>query len=190
MNIIIAFLFLLVTCSSTAAEKAGVKPGFEKQILDVTYGEIWRPVGWHYSWFTTSNGAVWTISKEDATKGPYETGMRIQLIPGVKAGGKTAEQVARGFIAEKVSSVKVERLCDEKASGEFRIICLETTEPTSTPGKSFRILYSVSWSNERDWFVISVFGAPERDWDGLKPTLDAMTEIILVGAKFYEKRKP
>jgi hypothetical protein len=82
MNIVIAFLLLLLTCSSFAAEKAVVKPGFKKQILDVTYGEVWRPVGWHYSWFTTHNGAVWTISKEDPTKGAYErTATPSALLP-------------------------------------------------------------------------------------------------------------
>jgi hypothetical protein len=43
-----ACVFLVFTCGAFAAERPVTKPGFEKQILDVTYGEIWRPSGWHF----------------------------------------------------------------------------------------------------------------------------------------------
>lgn len=188
MKIIAVLMSFMLAGAAFAGERPATKPGFEKQILDVTYGEVWRPLGWHYGWSTTESGALWTVSKEDPAKGAYDTGMRIQLIMLPPAAGTTAQQWAKGFIEHKATGVKVERRCDEKQSGNFKVICLETTEQTGAPGKNYRILYSISWLNERGWVVVTTFGAPEADWAAIKPTVDAMTEIVLVGEKFYAKR--
>jgi hypothetical protein len=187
MKIIAVLMSFMLAGAAWAGERPATKPGFEKQILDITFGEVWRPLGWHYGWSTTQSGAVWTVSKEDPAKGAYETGMAIQLVMLPESAGKNAEQWAKGYIQYKSDGVKVERRCDEKPNGDFKTICLETTEPTGAPGKNFRILYSVSWSNERGWVVVTTFGAPEGDWTAIKPTVDAMTDIVLVGEKFYAK---
>lgn len=189
MKMIAVFLFLLFVGDARAADLPASKPGFEKQILDITYGEVWRPTGWYYAWSTTQSGVMWTVSKEDARSGAYDTGMRIQLIITEKTATKDARQLAKDFIAHKIASAKVERLCDEKPNGEFRQICLETTEPSNIPGKPYRILYSVSWSSQRGWVVVTTFGAPDADWDALRPTVDAMTQIVLIGGDFYKNHK-
>lgn len=181
------FLLLsaLLSAVPAAAGELTIPAGYERQVLDVTQGEMRRPVGWHYSWFTTHQGVVWTVSKEDASKGPYNTGMRIQLVPGVKAvTGKTAEEVSRGFLASKVASAKVLNVCAPRDVGDFKVVCLETLEPARTPGLMYRILYSVSWSVARDWSVISTFGAPEPEWSSVQPVIAAMSEFVLVGPGF------
>lgn len=196
-------LLLLLACPALASATASVAPsdvtaapapapaGLERQALDVTQGEILRPAGWHYSWFSTQHAIIWTVSREDAGKGAYDTGMRIQFVPAVKASaGQTPEQVARGFLSGKAASAKVVRQCEEKPNGDFRLVCLETSEPSATPGKNFRILYSVSWSNERDWFVITTFGAPEAEWEALRPTIDAMSRFVLIGEGFGKAAQP
>lgn len=180
-----------VAPATTAPAPDATPAGFERQVLDVTKGEILRPAGWHYSWFSTQHAIIWTVSREDAGKGAYDTGMRIQFVPAVKASaGQTPEQVARGFLSGKAASAKVVRQCEEKANGDFRLVCLETSEPSATPGKNFRILYSVSWSNERDWFVITTFGAPEAEWEALRPTIDAMSRFVLIGEGFGKAAQP
>lgn len=180
-----------VAPATTAPAPDATPAGFERQVLDVTRGEILRPAGWHYSWFSTPHAIIWTVSREDASKGAYDTGMRIQFVPAVKAAsGQTPEQVARGFLSGKAASAKVLRLCEEKANGDFRLVCLETSEPSGTPGRNFRILYSVSWSNERDWFVVTIFGAPEAEWEALRPTIDAMARFVLIGEGFGKEARP
>jgi hypothetical protein len=187
MKIIILLISFMLAGAAWAGERPDTKPGFEKQILDITYGEVWRPLGWHYRWSTTESGAVWTVSKEDPAKGAYETGMAIQLVMLPKSAETNAEKWAKGFTQYKSTGVKVERRCDEKQNGDFKTICLETTEQTGALGKNYRILYSISWSNERGWVVVTIFGAPDGEWAAIKPTVDAMTEIVLVGEKFYAK---
>lgn len=188
MKIIAVLFFSLIAGTALGADRPRTKPGFEKQILDITYGEVWRPKGWFYSWRTTASGAMWTVSREAANDGSYDTGMRIQLIILPPSERMTAEQFAKGFVSNKVASTKVERRCDEQQKGDFKTICVETTEP-GAGGKQYRILYSVSWSASRKWVVVTTFGTHAAEWEALRPTVDAMTDVVLVGDKFYQVHK-
>jgi hypothetical protein len=65
------------------------------QVLEPTGGEILRPRDWFYAEGHRGPTYMWTISREDTAGGrPYTTGVRIQLLTGVRNGtGKTAERV-------------------------------------------------------------------------------------------------
>ncbi len=189
MKLVTSLLSIFVAAATHAADRPATKPGFQKQILDVTYGEVWRPNGWFYSWSTTASGAIWTVAKEDPSKGWYDTGMRVQLIMLPTTERVTAEQVAQGFIQQKTASATVVRRCEMKERGGFKTVCLETKEQTNPASKLHRILYSISWSEERRWVVVNTFGAPDVEWEALRPTVDAMTEIVLIGEKFHAQRQ-
>lgn len=190
MNKISVFILFFIALISTSVATEKTPEGFKKQILDVTYGEILRPQNWHYQWRTTSQGILWMISKEKRSDGSFDTGFTIQLTPAVSRQSKqNPEQVAKNFISQKKAAVTVKKLCDEEVDAGFHKVCLETIEPSKHPNINHRILYSVMWSNERDWFVITIFGAPENDWESLKSTIFNMSTFTLIGDKFYNQSK-
>jgi hypothetical protein len=180
---------ILLASLSVHAGEITVPQGYELQVLDTTKGEIARPIGWFYDHFADSKSLVWTISKEDSSKGSYITGMRIQFTPSIdRFTKKLPSEIVQGLIAAKQKSVKVDKLCNVETVGEFQKICLETTEPTEINGKNFKILYTYSWSNTKQSIAITTFGAPEEDWVGLKDTIKTMSEIVLIGKDFWYKK--
>lgn len=60
--------------------------GYEIQLLEPLGGKILRPKGWYYSENHGGSQYSWTISKEDSSSGPYETGMKIQMFAGIEKG--------------------------------------------------------------------------------------------------------
>jgi len=158
---------------------------FVTQVLEPTGGKIQRPKDWFYKESQNQSGYLWTISREDSTKGPYLTGMRIQLLSGVKkATGKTAEQFIRDFIEKKKKEAdKVVNLCDPKEQYLFTRMCLETEEGP------FHILYSLFWgTDDLDMAVIVIAGAPAELWDTYAPAFDKMGNFELIDMKRFEDK--
>jgi hypothetical protein len=162
-----------------------VPEGYVLQHLEVTDGKIAMPKNWFYHSGGTASGWLWTFSKEDPAKGPYETGLSIQLIAGVEKKTKQpSENFAKVFLDKKRSSAKVLKDCAPVEQGDFKLQCLEVIEDVQEPNgvKSFHILYSVSWG--MDMVVINTFGAPPEQWESVKPIADVMANIELIGPNF------
>lgn len=178
-------LALPLVCA--AADDIPVPAGFVLQPLPETDGQVARPKDWFFSSQGTSSGWLWTISREDPAKGPYKTGLRIQLLVGVTKGtGKAREDFVQTFISGKRSSSEVKRSCPTTDLGQFYRQCIEVIEsvpPPSGPGP-YRILYSLMWGKEMDMVVVSTFGAPAETWQTASPLADAMTEFRLIGPNF------
>jgi len=192
MKTIFALLFILVTSLAHAEPPSTVPEGFELQTLDITDGNILKPKGWFYRYFTAKSSIIWTISKEDSKLGEYLTGMRIQFTPGFsRVTNKTPQAFAQQYISQKKQSAKTFKDCKAGQAGEFTRVCLETLEKmTSSKGDiEFQILYSVFWSNEKDLFAITTFGAPASEWVTVQPIIDVMKDFELLGKEFWNKNK-
>ena len=105
-----ALLFALLLASPAHAkpEAVPVPPGYLRQALEPTGGEIARPIDWFFRSDETPSGWLWTLSKEDPSKGPYLTGQRIQLMVGVEASsGLTRAAFARQYLDERRKGARV-----------------------------------------------------------------------------------
>jgi hypothetical protein len=175
---------LLVAISASAQDGATPPIEFVTQVLEPTGGKIVCPKDWFY---TESHGGpsyVWTLSREDASKGPYTTGVRIQLLGGVKQGtGKTPKEFVLDLLAaKKKAATRVLSICPEQDQGLFTRICLETEEGP------YHILYSMFWGNRRiDIAVISIAGTSNELWNTYAPTFDKMSAFELIDMKRFEK---
>src|SRR6266567_3864564 len=100
---------ILTTVCASAAEKAKAPREFVTQILESTGGKIQRPKGWFYTEsYSLPSLYTWILSREDASKGPYTTGVRIETIVGVhKGSGKTPKQFVLDFVKLKKKEAKV-----------------------------------------------------------------------------------
>ncbi len=180
-----ALLFALLLASPAHAKPKAVPvpPGYLRQALEPTGGEIARPIDWFFRSDETPSGWLWTLSKEDPSKGPYLTGQRIQLMVGVEASsGLTRAAFARQYLDERRKGARVVRDCPVTDQGEFHRRCLEVVQTIDT-GKgprSFRILYSMMWGKRMDLVVSSTFGAPEETWKEAARIAGPMTEFRLL----------
>lgn len=182
-----ALLLTVLPLAHAAADDIAVPDGFVLQPLVETDGQIARPKDWFFSSQGTPSGWLWTLSKEDPAKGPYKTGLRIQLLAGVAQGtGKSREQFVQTFIAGKRSTSQVVRTCPASEIGDFHRQCLEVLEPAQPPSAKgqFRVLYSLMWGKELDMVVVSTFGAPPQDWQAVAPIADAMAAFRIIGPRF------
>jgi hypothetical protein len=187
MRISTFLLLLAFAAGASAATTIEVPEGFVLQRLDATDGRIAKPRDWFYSSAGTPSGWVWTLSKEDPAKGPYKTGMKIQMLLGVEKGtGESRERFALNFIDEKRASTKLIVDCPKEDIGEFFRQCIEVLEDLQVGGKAvpFRILYSVMWGKTMDMVVMSTFGAPPDAWNELAPTANRMSKFMLIGPDF------
>jgi hypothetical protein len=159
--------------------------GFVRQKLDVTDGLIFRPKDWFFASAGTSTGWIWTLSQEDSSKGPYLTGMGIQLIPAVSrqlhlTPGALAQEALK---QKREAAVSVVSECAVTMLGTFQRQCLETIEDSpTTPGLKFHVQYSVFWGG--DMVVLATFGAPVDKWDAMKPIGETMMAFRLIGPNF------
>jgi hypothetical protein len=179
--------------ASTSDPLTAPPDGFVLQPLALTDGLIARPKDWFFGTTPSSAGWTWVIAKEDPAKGPYETGMRIQVVVGVKQrSGKTAEEVARGFLAEKRSSGKVVSDCQPTDQGQLMRECLTVIEALALngPAKPYRIAYSVFWGKTMDMAVITTFGAPADQWENVARTAEVMNAFRLIGPNFGKPAEP
>jgi hypothetical protein len=187
MRSLFTLLLLALPLMCAAEDDVVVPEGFVLQPLSETDGQIARPKDWFYSSNGTPSGWLWTISKEDPTKGPYKTGLRIQLLVGVAEGtGRTREDFVRNFISGKRATSEITRTCPASDFGQFYRQCIEVLEPVQPPAGpgTYRILYSLMWGKALDMVVVSTFGAPPEIWHTVAPIADTMTAFRLIGPNF------
>ena len=179
----LTLLLLLLMPLAVDAQPLPVPPGYLRQALEPTGGEIARPIDWFFRSDETPSGWLWTLSKEDPAQGPYLTGQRIQLLVGVEASsGLTRAAFARQYLDDRRKGARVVRECPATDQGEFYRRCLEVVQ-TVDSGKgprAFRILYSMMWGKRMDLVVSSTFGAPEETWKEASRLAGPMTEFRLI----------
>lgn len=166
-----------------------IPDGFELQTLDVTQGAIFKPKGWFYTYFNTEQSLIWTISKENPKPDGYKTGIRIQFTPGFsKSIKKSMQETAEDIIAQKRRSSKLISECKQEQIEDFKRICIETKEIVTVAGKQdiFHILYTISWSIQKDYFVMVTFGTPYEEWDKFQDIYQQMNKFVLVGKDFWK----
>jgi len=173
-----AFLIVFAPAVAEETPPIPIPDGFVAQRLDVTKGWVARPKDWFYDSHGTPSGWLWTIAKEDPTKGEYKTGMRIQMLVDFKKHGMTPEAFVRDFVRRKRAEDTVLSDCTESQVNQFERLCLEVLE-----GK-YRIQYSAFWNPSGDDVFISTFGAPAEDWDAVRPIQKVMSNLVIIGADF------
>jgi hypothetical protein len=186
-----ALCLAVATASAEDTPSASSSPilvpdGYVLQKLDVTDGAIARPKDWYYDNHGTPSGWLWTISKEDPSKGPFQTGLHIQLFAGFKKYNMTPESFAQNFLQTTRQKDTVVSDCTATQVGQFDRQCLEVLEvnPEPTGPKRYHIQYSVFWARDGDMAVITTFGAPEGDWESVKPIGEVMRAFVLIGRDF------
>lgn len=179
---------LILVFWATAAFAQGdlwIPDGYVVQKLEPVGGQIARPKDWHFQARTIQNGWVWTISAEDPTT-RYDTGWRGQVLMGVaKATNRSVREYALKFLQDKKGSVnQVVRECPLTETSVYSLGCIEVVE-----GRH-RILYTVFWgAHDFDMVFISMFGAPESEWQTAKSKADVMSSFILMSSDFIERVK-
>jgi hypothetical protein len=162
-----------------------VPPGYVRQQLEPTGGEVARPIEWYFHATQTPSGWIWTMSKEDSRNGSYLTGQRIQLMVGVEASsGLTRAGFVDAYLADRRRGGRVLTECPATDQGAFHRRCLEVVQEGEVDGKprSFRIMHSLMWGKDLDMVVSSTFGAPSETWrqDALRSA--PMADFSLLGA--------
>jgi hypothetical protein len=166
----------------TATGALEIPEGFELQVLEPAGGRIARPANWFYRERHSGGSHVWIISREDPDLGPYQTGMKIQLLIDVTdLTGWTPRDFVAHIVSQKRAHTKVIRHCGEEPVGLFLRQCLETEEAADfSPSGAFRIVYSLFYNDELDVVVLNIFGAPTDAWDEASVLLGAMSEFELI----------
>ena len=172
---------LAILLPQTPSSNTNVSDGFERQLLEPLGGKILRPEGWYYSENHGGPRYSWTISKEDSSEKPYETGMKIQLFAGIKEGtGKTPKEFCNSFLKSKENSTKVITRFPETKQGMFTRKGVEVEEG------DYHLIYSAFWMNS-DIAVISIAGSPTGLWEKYKDTFQIMGGFELIDMERFER---
>jgi hypothetical protein len=169
---------------TNAQIKAVTPTNLVLQVLEPTGGKIQRPRDWFYTEFHGGPSYTWIMSREDASKGAYTTGVKIQTIVGVKENtGKTPKKFIEEFVRkQKLTADKVVKSCPENKQQLFTRICMETEEGPH------HILYSLFWGNDDlDVVVVSIAGTTKNLWDTYSPVFDKMSGFELIDMKRFDK---
>lgn len=154
------------------------------QMLEPIGGKIRRPKDWFYTESHSGPSYVWTLSREDVSKGPYTTGFRIQMLVGIKENtGKSPKEFVQDFIQKKKKEAdKVLQTCDANKQELFTRICLETHEGPH------HILYSFFWGNDNlDIAVVAIAGTTKELWNTYSAVFDQMAGFELIDATRFAK---
>ena len=91
MKSILLLVFAVLLCLCAKATNLTPPSGYEVQRLDPLGGEVLKPQGWFFNVTGTKDAAVYQIAKEDPKEGEFETGLTINIVPGIsaKTGGPT-----------------------------------------------------------------------------------------------------
>jgi len=173
-----------VVTLTNAQTKALTPTNFVLQVLEPTGGKIQRPKDWFYTESHRGPSYTWILSREDASKAAYTTGVRIQTIVGVKRGtDKTPKEFIADFVGKKKQTAdKVVKSCPESKQELFTRICIETEEGPH------HILYSLFWGNDdMDVVVISIAGTTKDLWETYSPVFDKMSDFELIDMKRFDK---
>ena len=192
MKKFVAVILFLSCFAVQAKELIDIPDGFTKQSLKETDGLIARPNNWYYASESIPNGWLWTISKEDPSKdGFYRTGMRIQLFAAVEklTGLKPAELVEE-IVKQTKTKGKVIKDCPASQVGDVHKKCFEIIGTTNLPTGTveFHTIYSFNWWEGKETVVMTIFGAPSNEWETAAPIADTMSQFVLFGPKFLNKK--
>lgn len=178
--IFIVFLTVASLGQGEPIEEFFVPEGYVLQSLDLARGRIARPEGWFYTEGSGQAQVRWTISKEDASIGSYETGLSIQLFLHVQENtGKNPREFIDSQL-EQISAVyEVISVCPETVVSGFNRRCIEVLQKASPEDgiKAYRMLYSFLWWDDGDIAIATVFGTPPELWD-------EMEEVRIVTSRF------
>jgi hypothetical protein len=158
---------------------------FVTQVLEPTGGKLLRPKDWFYTESHNQSSYTWIISLEDASKAPYTTGVRIQMIVGVKKGtGKAPKKFVLDYVAQKKKeAATVVNICGETNQDMFTRVCLETEEGP------YHILYSLFWNNKLDWVIATTAGTRKDLWETYDPTFQKIGRFELIDLKRFQDEK-
>lgn len=184
-------LFLILSiflCASAGATNLLTPPnGFEVQRLEPLGGEVLKPKGWYFNVTGTKDAAVYQIAKEDPKKGQFETGLTINIIPGIRA--KTGEPTT-GYIPyfynKKKKSGRVVSTDPVTQQGKFTRFAFLVDEELTLRGKKnvHRISYCIFASDETDLLIMMIFGCPRDEWPKNELICSTMCERI----KLYDEK--
>jgi hypothetical protein len=172
-------LFLLVFICR-GAERRDAPPGFDAQRFGPWGGELFVPDNWEYHEPGGPSGGTYMIAKAFAPDGTYDTGMRIQFIPGVKkANGLTPKEAVAVNVRIRKETEKVIRECPPEEFGLFTRICIETRgyPVKSKPKQEYHLISAFWWSDQLDLIAGVTFGAPVEEWDSVKSVYDISGNI-------------
>ncbi|SMF69948.1 hypothetical protein SAMN02745866_04365 [Alteromonadaceae bacterium Bs31] len=170
---------------------ANEKIEYVTQILEPTGGNIQKPKDWFYSERHGGSSLTWILSEENPDDGPYNTGVRIQLIQGIKAGtGKTPEEFVARFASDKEKTSEILSECERSEQDLFYRVCLETKE-IAVEGTKVRshIQYSMFWNNELDIGIFVTAGTSEELWETKKEIFKKMEAFEFIDMKRFEKNE-
>lgn len=160
-----------------------VPEGFEARTLEPLGGQVARPNGWFYRESHDAASFKWVLSAENPEDGPYQTGVRIQLIAAVQA--KTGQD-ARTFIGEfldgRRASAKVLEECPVEDQGLLTRTCIQTEEsiPSASTDEPFRIQYTVFWGNQVDVALFVTAGTLASQWEQYAPIFAEIEKFQLI----------
>jgi hypothetical protein len=137
-----------------------IPEGFTIQVLEPTGGKILKPKDWFYTESHQNNNLTWIISKEDASIGRYDTGLKIQAIVGIKekTGISAEDFLGKHLSSKKEGAKQIFHECEPAERGLFKSMCIHVEE------EPYRIFYSIFWNNNMDIGVIMTGGAKLEDW--------------------------
>jgi hypothetical protein len=182
---VFALVLALVAAPALAQSAAPASGDFVLQILEPTGGKVLRPRTWFYSEGHRAHSYVWTLSREDASKGRYTTGMRIQTLVGVRqVTGKTPKQFLLELAAKRQQIAdRVVSRCPASRQPLFTRVCLETEEGP------YHIRYSLYWGNDgMDLAVVAIQGTTKELWNTYLPVFNRMGEFELIDMTRFEKK--
>lgn len=182
-RVVLSLLWLL--CTPTWAEEEGfsVPEGYELTSLEPLGGRVARPVNWFYREAHDAASFKWVLSHENPEDGPYQTGVRIQLIAAVKAKtGQDAKAFIEEFLAGRRSSAEVVYECEVEDQGLLTRSCIQTLEqiPSAGTDERFHIQYSVFWGNQVDVALFVTAGTLASEWETFAPIFAEIEKFELI----------
>ena len=185
MKTITIFLLAVISQSVFGVTLKESKPNYVTQIMEPTGGSIKRPSDWFYKESHGGPSYTWVLSKEDPFKGPYVTGVRIQLLAKIREGtGKSPKEFVLDFVKQKKSEVdRVISSHNAKDQGIFSGVCFETEEG------EYRIRYSAFWADGSDLAVFWIAGTKKDYWSNYSDVFDMMGDFLVIDMKRFEKTR-
>lgn len=189
-------LILLVLVALILPVRAlDIPKGYTLQILEPTGGEIARPDGWFYTAQHHEPVLEWVISREDAAKGPYQTGFRIQALMGVdKHTGRSPRDYALSFLAstQKAASKLISSFPETK-QGAFSCRGIEVEENYTLKKvgpKTYHSIYTVFWGTDSDIAIVTIASTPVDLWSKYQSYFQVMSAFQLIDPKKYAAEQP
>jgi len=157
--------------------------GFVKQHLKAIGGTILKPKEWFFNETSQPAGYTWILSKENPSVSNYVTGMKIQLLVGIKSGtGKTPKEFAENFLKSKESSFKIIHKYPQTTQNIFSRKGIEVEDKLKLNGKKelYHIVYSAFWNNKNDMLIVVTYGTTKKLWSKYKDIFHTMARFKLL----------